>query len=403
MTNTPPNTLIEKPAFIAFLLIGLISLMMANSALLLPALSSVKVSFSASDFSLAFSIILTPVAAALLTIPFGIICDRQGRKFLLFISAFAFLSGTLLCFLAPHFSLFITGRAFQSIGDAGLNVAVFTLISDLFQGKLYARFISLLNGASALTGCLSPFMGSLVLYALNWRWIFFILFLLTFLLSFLTLKVLPKETPLPRSEKQTIEGRFSSFFVDNKITNLALCQGVLVGFYSAFYLNSPFILIDTFNVSLFSYSFYQSFSLVLTFLGSIAFVFLLQRGSFESAYRFIFVAVFIAGLTILFLLATKLSLALYLVVLGLASFLFPMSITYTMTMALEGLKVQKGFINGLFLLYKNLLSAGITLFTQHFLESSLSQFFLAALPFPLLALWLLFKTRSTPAFNKSIP
>ena len=135
------------------------------------------------------------LAATAITPLYGKLSDIHGRRIMLLVGIATFILGSVACALAPTMFALIVARAIQGLGGGGLislaNAVVADLTAPRERGRYQAYFATVFAGSS-LAG---PIFGGVFAEHLHWSLIFWInvpLGLLAFLLSWTTLKRLPR-------------------------------------------------------------------------------------------------------------------------------------------------------------------------------------------------------------------
>jgi MFS family permease len=103
-----------------------------------------------------------------------VLLSRHGGRTAYRIAFGAFLTGSLICSLAPSMAVLLLGRLFQGLGDGMLPALAYAMIRQLFPASLHARAIALVGsvwGAAALIG---PSIGGLFAQFSSWRGAFWI-------------------------------------------------------------------------------------------------------------------------------------------------------------------------------------------------------------------------------------
>ncbi|WP_342635379.1 MFS transporter, partial [Staphylococcus aureus] len=98
--------------------------------------------------------------------------DRFGDK-RVFVSAIIFFGVTsLLCALAPSIEFLIAMRFIQGLAG-GLIVPVgMTMVFRVFEPAEYASISSYIFIPSLIAPAIAPSLGGLMIYYLNWKWVF---------------------------------------------------------------------------------------------------------------------------------------------------------------------------------------------------------------------------------------
>src|SRR6187402_1675038 len=100
------------------------------------AIPSIRSDLHASPSQLQWVIdVYTLVLASLLMLS-GAMGDRFGRRRVFQIGLVVFLTGSVLCSLAPNIDALIGARLLQGIGGSMLNPVALSIISQVFTGKV---------------------------------------------------------------------------------------------------------------------------------------------------------------------------------------------------------------------------------------------------------------------------
>ncbi|MEM9242580.1 MAG: MFS transporter [Pseudomonadota bacterium] len=114
------------------------------------------------------------LTAAAFFITLGRFADLIGHRKLLFLGVIGFAVSSLLAGLARSPSLLVTMRLLQGIFVAAALPASMAIISDTFPIKERGRALGIFNSATGIGLAAGPTIGSLVIYYLTWRWVFFL-------------------------------------------------------------------------------------------------------------------------------------------------------------------------------------------------------------------------------------
>jgi EmrB/QacA subfamily drug resistance transporter len=131
------------------------------------------------------------LTAAVLLVPVGRLSDIFGRTRFLKIGIIIFSSGSLLCGLANSDTILLVFRLIQGVGSSMIFTTSTAILVSAFPPNERGKILGI-NITAVYTGLSSgPFLGGLITYHLNWRFIFYISFFLgavTALMLFLKLR-----------------------------------------------------------------------------------------------------------------------------------------------------------------------------------------------------------------------
>jgi EmrB/QacA subfamily drug resistance transporter len=105
---------------------------------------------------------------------YGKLGDVFGRRAMVFVSVFIFLTGSVLCGFAQSMLQLIVFRALQGAGAGGLLTLALTVIADVVEPRQRGRYQSLIVATVAVCQLAGPLMGGALTEYLSWRWIFHI-------------------------------------------------------------------------------------------------------------------------------------------------------------------------------------------------------------------------------------
>ncbi|HRX51502.1 MAG TPA: multidrug effflux MFS transporter [Candidatus Krumholzibacteria bacterium] len=167
----------------------------------LPAFPAIGADLGAPASAVALTVsvyIFTLAASQLLG---GALSDRHGRRTVLLAGLGIYAAASLGIAAARTLPVMIGGRALQALGGGWVLVSVPALVRDRVSGREAAKLFSLLGLIMVLAPGVAPSVGSALLEAGSWRWIFLALAGYAALLAPLTQRFIFRD--LPRREPET--------------------------------------------------------------------------------------------------------------------------------------------------------------------------------------------------------
>jgi EmrB/QacA subfamily drug resistance transporter len=139
------------------------------------ALPSIRRDLHASLSGLQWTIDAYTIVLASLLMLAGSTADRLGRKRTFQTGLLAFVSGSLLCSLAPTLGWLIAARALQAIGGSMLNPVAMSIITNVFTDpRERAKAIGAWGATVGISLALGPVVGGALTETIGWRAIFWI-------------------------------------------------------------------------------------------------------------------------------------------------------------------------------------------------------------------------------------
>jgi EmrB/QacA subfamily drug resistance transporter len=149
------------------------------------ALPTIAATFGADAITLNWVMNGFLLAAAILSVPFGRVCDIYGRKKIFAYGIIIFTLGSALCAISPSIESLIVFRVIQGIGTAMIFVTALAIITSVFPPKERGRAIGI-NVAAVYTGMsLGPVLGGIITQYLGWRSLFILMIPFGILVLFL--------------------------------------------------------------------------------------------------------------------------------------------------------------------------------------------------------------------------
>ncbi|AEF41026.1 multidrug effflux MFS transporter [Hoyosella subflava] len=128
----------------------------------------------------------------------GPLSDALGRRVPLIAGTIVHIAASLLCIIAPNIAVLGALRTLQGFGAAATMVVALAIVRDLFTGTAAATVLSRLMLVMGAAPIFAPALGSAVLVAGSWRWVFAALAVLGFLLLILAIVALKETLPPER-------------------------------------------------------------------------------------------------------------------------------------------------------------------------------------------------------------
>lgn len=169
----------------------------------LPSLPAIAASFHVTNSSVQLSITFFLLGAVPAQFIFGTLSDSFGRRPLYLTGMIIFVLSCLLCLFATNIEMFLYGRLIQGFGIGSGFVLAWATARDMFSGKAFSQFISILAAVTVLIPVISPIAGGYIQLYLGWHYTFALLLTMGTLLLIAASIVLP-ETLKPE-HKQALQ------------------------------------------------------------------------------------------------------------------------------------------------------------------------------------------------------
>jgi EmrB/QacA subfamily drug resistance transporter len=129
---------------------------------------------SVSPASLSWVLNGYTIAFAALLIPAGKMADRVGHKRAFLTGSALFTLASLVCALAPGVGVLIAFRVVQAAGAAALLPSSLALVLRSFPRERVPLAVAVWGATGATAGAIGPTLGSALVEAADWRWVFLI-------------------------------------------------------------------------------------------------------------------------------------------------------------------------------------------------------------------------------------
>ena len=214
-----------------------------------PALPSIRASFSATVADTQWVISGFSVALAFAMLAYGPISDRFGRRRVVLLGLSVFCIGSAISYWADSLAMLVLGRVVQAVGVAAGSTMGRAVAADVMPPEKLARAVSFMTMALVMGPMLAPVIAGYLVTAVGWRSIPLLLGACSALLLLMAIRWMP-ETHRPEHRKpasaeaggNVVAGK-SPFLTTGFIGHLTVLVAVQVGVYG--YLSaSPYLVID---------------------------------------------------------------------------------------------------------------------------------------------------------------
>src|ERR1700674_2403348 len=105
---------------------------------------------------------------------FGTLSDIYGRRAMIITAMSLFISGSILCAVAPNMPVLILARGLQGLGGGGIMPIVQTVIADVVSPRERGQYQAYFSGVWMAAGLGGPILGGVFAEHLHWSMIFWI-------------------------------------------------------------------------------------------------------------------------------------------------------------------------------------------------------------------------------------
>ena len=122
----------------------------------------------------------------------GPLLDRFGRKRPLYVGLIIYIAASLGCAMSNSVELLIGFRFLQALGGCVGMVAPDAIVRDMFPVNENAKIFSLLILILGVSPIIAPTVGSYLIIAFGWHFVFIVLAIITALLLIVVIFLLPE-------------------------------------------------------------------------------------------------------------------------------------------------------------------------------------------------------------------
>jgi len=217
----------------------------------LPALPSMAKFFNSSIDSMEASVAIYLIFFALGQLMLGALADSINKAKLLMVGlSFFALASCMIAFVDTLAELYFW-RAIQAF-SSGSSVVVFALIHYFYGSKKSNQIISYVMACVVIAPMIAPMIGSQVLMAGNWQWIFFLLAGFAIITLVTQLRLMPSKKVSSKLQPLNLTillNGYKSVFSNSTTMAYILAGGSAFAGLFAFVSGSPFVYIEYFGVS----------------------------------------------------------------------------------------------------------------------------------------------------------
>ena len=219
--------------------------------LFLPAMPAVKADFAVSESVAQLTLSATLFAMAFLTLAYGSLSDRYGRRPTLLWGMGLFLAGTVASLIAESIWLFVAGRILQAAGAAAGTALSRAIARDVYGEDRLVKAIAYLTMAYTIGPMIAPPLGGALVDGFGWRAIFMVALAAGIVVTALAWFVL-YETHRPRrvaGEAISLVASYLRLFSSARFTGFVCQSGFSSGAFFAIAVSATYLMRETLHRS----------------------------------------------------------------------------------------------------------------------------------------------------------
>jgi MFS transporter, DHA1 family, multidrug resistance protein len=250
------------------LLASLAALGILATNIMLPAFPAMAREFGVAPRALAWTLSSFFVVFAVGQLFVGPLADAVGRAPLVVAGLALFLTGSVVCALAPSLAVLIAGRAIQALGACATSVLARAIARDLYEGPELTRALALVMIATAAAPGFSPTLGTGMALVFGWRSAFVLVAVASAVVA-LRYRLSLGET-LPAGQRRparlrAIARTYVALTIDPRFIFPALTVSLVIGCLYSFFGAAPAILMNNMGLSAAGLSFFFAATVFVVF------------------------------------------------------------------------------------------------------------------------------------------
>jgi len=252
--------------------------------LFLPVMPQVKAEFGVSNALIELTFSVTLSTMAVMTLVYGSVSDRLGRRPALLMGLLLFVAGSAASAVAGSMATLIIGRLIQAVGAASGVILARAIARDAYGPDRLVSAIAYLTMAYTLGPMLAPAIGGFLVDTIGWRsvlWFAVLAGLGITLASYVVLYETHERSAAVHGSPGLLGG-YASLFRSTRFTAFVLQSGFCSGSFFALAAASPFLMMERLGRSATEYGFYFFLFPAGYFIGNFVSTRLSRRVSIET-------------------------------------------------------------------------------------------------------------------------
>lgn len=213
----------------------------------LPSFPAIEAQLTITRPQLLQSLSVYLISFAVMTLVWGPLSDRFGRRPVILVSLFGYLLASLLCAFAQQFEWLMLGRVLQGAMAAGSLVASRAMIRDHFEGQEAQKAMALMMMLFAVAPALAPIIGGWLEVHFGWRSVFYFLAAYAAMIVLLFLFNIPETRAQEHCQPIHPQKLMRSYWESLRhpeFLKLVVAQGALIGGFFVYVAGSASLIFD---------------------------------------------------------------------------------------------------------------------------------------------------------------
>lgn len=237
----------------------------------LPALPQIQEDLFTTQTLVQLSLTTWFLGTASMQLVLGPVSDRYGRRPVLLVGALVYIITTAICSVATDIMTLIVIRFFQGITITSMIVAGYATIHELFDQKKAIHTLAWMNSIVILAPAVGPLFGAVILYFAGWRWIFGALTIAAMLTTIGLYFYMPETNKDGYKQPIQVSRLMRQYW--QIVSNIEfLCYTLMFCLLFcgmiAWIVSGPFLVIETFEYSVFWFAIFQAYIFTGFILGA---------------------------------------------------------------------------------------------------------------------------------------
>jgi len=182
----------------------------------------------------------------------GPLLDRYGRKLILYVGLAIYIAASFACAMSDSVEMLIGFRFLQALGCCVGMVAPSAIVRDMFPVNENVKIFSLLILILGVSPIIAPTVGSYLITAFGWKYVFIVLAIIAALLLLAVIFLLPESKqpdPSMSLRPKSILSNFQFVLKQPQFFTYALSGAIAAAGLFAYLAGSPFVFMKIFKMS----------------------------------------------------------------------------------------------------------------------------------------------------------